>query len=267
MYKREEMILDDIIKKTKEDLKKRKKEFSLDWLGRSLAYNPYPPRDVKPFLTTSKDDPYRIIAEVKKASPSKGVIREDFDPLMIAKEYEKGGANAISVLTEPHFFKGDLEYLTMLRRYVSTPLLRKDFIVDEYQILEAVVYGADFILLIAKALSKKDLKRLLEYAWHLGLDVLVEIHDKEDLTKAIFAGADIIGINHRNLETFEMDMKLSEKLIPLIPNGKIIVAESGLSDKETLVELNKIGVDAFLIGEYFMRKENISESLREFKEI
>ena len=261
------MILDDIIKKTKEDLKKRKEEFSLDWLGRSLAYNPYPPRDVKPFLTTSKDDPYRIIAEVKKASPSKGVIREDFDPLMIAKEYEKGGANAISVLTEPHFFKGDLEYLTMLRRYVSTPLLRKDFIVDEYQILEAVVYGADFILLIAKALSKKDLKRLLEYAWHLGLDALVEIHDKEDLTKAIFAGADIIGINHRNLETFEMDMKLSEKLIPLIPNGKIIVAESGLSDKETLVELNKIGVDAFLIGEYFMRKENISESLREFKEI
>ncbi len=261
------MILDDIIKRTKEDLKKRKKEFSLDWLGRSLAYNPFPPRDVKPFLTTSDDDPYKIIAEVKKASPSKGVIKEDFDPLLIAKEYEKGGANAISVLTEPHFFQGDLEYLTMLRRYVSTPLLRKDFIIDEYQILEAVVYGADFILLIAKALSKKELKRLLEYAWHLGLDALVEIHDKEDLTKAIFAGADIIGINHRNLETFEMDMKLSEKLIPLIPNGKIIVAESGLNKKETLIELNKIGVDAFLIGEYFMRKDDIAESLKEFKEI
>ncbi len=261
------MILDDIIKKTKEDLKKRKKEFSLDWLGRSLAYNPFPPRDVKPFLTTSKDDPYRIIAEVKKASPSKGIIREDFDPLLIAKEYELGGASAISVLTEPHFFQGDIEYLTMLRRYVSTPLLRKDFIIDEYQILEAVVYGADFILLIAKALSKKELKRLLEYAWHLGLDALVEIHDKEDLKKAIFAGADIIGINHRNLETFEMDMKLSEKLIPLIPNGKIIVAESGLSNKETLIELNKIGVDAFLIGEYFMRKENIAQSLKEFKKI
>ncbi len=261
------MILDDIIKKTKSDLKKRKKEFSLDWLGRSLAYNPYPPRDVKPYLTTSKEDPYRIIAEVKKASPSKGVIREDFDPLVIAKEYEKGGASAISVLTEPHFFQGNIEYLTMLRRYVSTPLLRKDFIIDEYQIVEAAVYGADFILLIAKALSKKDLKRLLEYAWHLGLDALVEIHDKEDLTKAIFAGADIIGINHRNLETFEMDMKLSEKLIPLIPNGKIIVAESGLSDKETLVELNKIGVDAFLIGEYFMRKNDIAKSLKEFKKV
>ena len=261
------MILDDIIKKTKEDLKKRKKKFSLDWLGRSLAYNPYPPRDVKPFLRTSRDDPYRIIAEVKKASPSKGVIREDFDPLMIAKEYEKAGANAISVLTEPHFFQGDIEYLTMLRRYVSTLLLRKDFIIDEYQIVEAVVYGADFILLIAKALSKKELKRLLEYAWHLGLDALVEIHDKEDLTKAIFAGADIIGINHRNLETFEMDMKLSQKLIPMIPNGKIIVAESGLNDKETLIELNKIGVDAFLIGEYFMRQDDICSSLEEFKRL
>ena len=261
------MILDDIIKKTKEDLEKRKKEFSFDWLGRSLAYNPYPPRDVKPFLTSSADDPFRIIAEVKKASPSKGIIREDFDPLMIAKEYELGGANAISVLTEPHFFQGDIEYLTMLRRYVSTPLLRKDFIVDEYQILEAVVYGADFILLIAKALTKKELKNLLEYAWRLGLNALVEIHDKEDLTKAIFAGADIIGINHRNLETFKMDMKLSEKLMPLIPNGKIIVAESGLHDKDTLIELNKIGVDAFLIGEHFMRQDDISGSLKELKKI
>ncbi len=261
------MILDDIIKKTEEDLKKRKKEFSLDWLGRSLAYNPYQPRDVRPFLSSSQDDPYRIIAEVKKASPSKGIIRENFDPLLIAKEYEKGGANAISVLSEPHFFQGNLEYLTQIRRYVPTPLLRKDFIIDEYQILEALVYGADFILLIAKALSKKELKSLLEYAWHLGLNALVEIHDKDDLTKAIFAGADIIGINHRNLETFEMDMKLCQKLIPLIPNGKIIVAESGLNDKNTLIELNKIGVDAFLIGEYFMRKNNISQSLKEFKSL
>ncbi len=261
------MILDEIIEKTREDLERKKKEFSFDWLGRSLAYNPYPPRDVKPYLTSSDENPYRIIAEVKKASPSKGIIKEDFDPLLIAKEYEKGGADAISVLTEPHFFKGDIEYLTMLRRYVSTPLLRKDFIIDEYQILEAVVYGADFILLIAKALSKKELKRLLEYAWRLGLNALVEIHDKEDLTKAIFAGADIIGINHRNLETFEMDMELCHKLVPLIPNGKIIVAESGLGDKDIIVELNRIGVDAFLIGEHFMREDDISKRLKEFKKV
>ncbi|HIP29435.1 MAG TPA: indole-3-glycerol phosphate synthase TrpC [Sulfurospirillum arcachonense] len=257
------MILDEIIEKTREDLAKRKEEFTMDWLGRSLAFNPFAPRDIKPYLTATKENPYRIIAEVKKASPSKGIIREDFDPLFIAQEYEKGGASAISVLTEPHYFQGNIEYLTGIRRYVSTPLLRKDFIVDEYQILEAVVYGADFILLIAKALSKKELKSLLEYTWRLGMEALVEIHDKEDLTKAIFAGANIIGVNHRNLDTFEMDMNLTEKLMPLIPNGKIIVAESGLNDKETIKHLSSVGADAFLIGEYFMRKENISESLKE----
>jgi indole-3-glycerol phosphate synthase len=261
------MILDEIIEKTREDLAKRKEEFTMDWLGRSLAFNPFAPRDVKPYLTATKENPYRIIAEVKKASPSKGIIREDFDPLFIAQEYEKGGASAISVLTEPHYFKGNLEYLTGIRRYVSTPLLRKDFIVDEYQILEAVVYGADFILLIAKALTKKELKSLLEYTWRLGMEALVEIHDKEDLTKAIFAGANIIGVNHRNLDTFEMDMDLTEKLMPLIPNGKIIVAESGLNDKATIEHLSSVGADAFLIGEHFMRKENISESLKEIVKV
>jgi len=261
------MILDEIIDKTKEDLAKRKEEFTMDWLGRSLAFNPFAPRDIKPYLTATKENPYRIIAEVKKASPSKGIIREDFDPLMIAQEYEKGGASAISVLTEPHYFQGNIEYLTGIRRYVSTPLLRKDFIVDKYQVLEAVVYGADFILLIAKALTKKELKELLEYTWRLGMDALVEIHDKEDLTKAIFAGANIIGINHRNLDTFEMDMNLTQKLMPLIPNGKIIVAESGLKDKETIEHLSSVGADAFLIGEHFMRKENISESLKELVKV
>lgn len=259
------MILGEIIEKTRYDLERRKKEFTADWLGRSLAFNPFAPRDIKPYLRATKENPYRIIAEVKKASPSKGIIREDFDPLSIAQEYEKGGASAISVLTEPHYFQGNLEYLASIRRYVSTPLLRKDFIVDEYQILEAVVYGADFVLLIAKALSRKELKTLLEYTWRLGMEALVEIHDKEDLTKAIFAGANIIGVNHRNLDTFDMDMDLTEKLMPLIPNGKIIVAESGLKDKETIEHLSSVGADAFLIGEHFMRKDNISESLKELK--
>ncbi len=261
------MILDDIMKKTKEDVKKREKEFSLDWLGRSLAFNPYAPRDVHPFLTATKEDPYRIIAEVKKASPSKGVIREDFDPLFIAQQYSKAGVDAISVLTEPHFFQGNLEYLTGIRRYVPTPLLRKDFIFCEYQLVESLAYGADFVLLIAKCLTKKELKDLLNYTWHLGMNALVEVHDKEDLTKAIFAGADIIGVNHRNLETFEMDMSLTEKLMPLIPNGKIIVAESGINDKETIVELSKIGVDAFLIGEHFMRQDDIYESVKTLKDV
>ena len=259
------MILDEIIERTKEDLEKRKKDFSLEWLGRSLASNPYPPRDVKPYLTSTKEEPIRIIAEVKKASPSKGIIKEDFDPLVIAQSYSNSGANAISVLTEPHYFQGNLEYLTQIRRYVPTPLLRKDFIVDKYQIVEALVYGADFILLIAKALGTKELKELYEYALHVGLEVLVEIHDKEDLTKAMKCGATIIGINHRNLDTFEMDMELCDKLIPMIPNGKIIVAESGVSDVETIKRLSDIGADAFLIGEHFMRQDSIEDEMRKFK--
>jgi indole-3-glycerol phosphate synthase len=260
------VILDEIIERTKSDLEEKKAKYSLDWLGRSLAFNPYVPRDIKPYLTSTEDEPYRIIAEVKKASPSKGVIREDFDPLLIAKEYEASGANAISVLTEPHYFKGDLEYLTQLRRYVSTPLLRKDFIVDKYQLLEALVYGADFVLLIAKALSRKELKELLNYTWHLGMEALVEIHDKEDLTKAIFAGANIIGINHRNLDTFKMDMKLCHQLIPMIPNGKIIVAESGIDDTEIMKELHSVGADAFLIGEHFMRQDDIGAEVKRLKQ-
>lgn len=259
------MILDKIIKKTLEDVKVREKEFSIDWLGTSLAFNGFMPRDVKPLLASTPEDPYKIIAEVKKASPSKGVIREDFDPLTIGQAYERGGANAISVLTEPHFFQGNLEYLTGLRRYVGIPLLRKDFIMTKYQVMEALVYGADFILLIAKALARKELKILLDYAHSLNLEVLVEIHDKSDLTKAIAVGANIIGINHRNLETFEMDMSLSEKLIPLIPNGKIIVAESGITTHEQVVELNKFGVDAFLVGEHFMRQDDEEQAVRDLK--
>jgi len=258
-------ILDEIIKKTKEDVAKREKDFSIDWLGRSLAYNARAPRDVFSYLKATEEDPYRIIAEVKKASPSKGIIREDFDPLAIAQNYEAGGASAISVLTEPHFFQGDLEYLAGIRRYVGIPLLRKDFIVSQYQLVEALVYGADFILLIAAALSKKELKELLNYTRHLGMEALVEVHNKADLVKAIYVGADIIGINHRNLETFEMDMELCHKLVPLIPNGKVIVAESGIYEHGQLEDLAKVGVDAFLVGESLMRQEDEKKALEILK--
>jgi indole-3-glycerol phosphate synthase len=258
-------ILDEIIKKTREDLAKRKVDYPEEWLGRSLAFNPFVPKDILSSLRSTEENPYRIIAEVKKASPSKGIIREDFDPILIAQQYTNGGADALSILTEPHFFQGDKEYLGMVRRYTPLPLLRKDFIVDKYQILEALAFGADFILLIAMALSRKELKELYEYALHLGLEVLVEVHNKRDLVKAIFAGATIIGINHRNLESFEMDMTLSERLIPLIPNGKIIVAESGINDHDTVVELSKVGADAFLVGEHFMRQDNITEAIEKLK--
>ncbi|OPX27835.1 MAG: indole-3-glycerol phosphate synthase [Campylobacteraceae bacterium 4484_166] len=260
------MILDEIIKKTKEELEKTKTNYPLEWLGRSLSYNPYPPRDVKTALKSTDEKKIRIIAEVKKASPSKGVICKDFDPMQIAHNYSQGGADAISVLTEPFWFKGDIEYLTQIRRYNQTPLLRKDFIIDKYQIVQALVYGADFILLIAKALSTKELKELYDYALYVGLDVLVEIHDKEDLKKAMKCGANIIGINHRNLETFKIDMKLCYQLIPMIPNGKIIVAESGVNKRETIDELSKIGVDAFLVGEHLMR-QNIDDIQDELKSL
>ncbi|SFV58838.1 Indole-3-glycerol phosphate synthase [hydrothermal vent metagenome] len=258
-------ILDEIIKKTKDDLEKRKIEYPVEWLGRSLAFNPFVPKDVHGFLKATDENPYRIIAEVKKASPSKGIIREDFDPIQIAQQYTEGGADALSILTEPHYFQGDKEYLGMIRRYTHLPLLRKDFIVDKYQLVEALAFGADFVLLIAKALSRKELKELYEYSLHLGLEVLVEVHDKSDLVKAMFAGANIVGINHRNLETFKMDMTLTEKLIPLIPNGKIIVAESGINDHQTVKELSKIGADAFLVGEHFMRQDNIINAVKDLK--
>jgi len=258
-------ILDEIIKKTKDDLEKRKVEYPLEWLGRSLAYNPFAPKDIKTALKSTKDNPYRIIAEVKKASPSKGIIREDFDPMVLGQAYEKGGADSLSILTEPHFFQGDKEYLGMVRRYTSIPLLRKDFIVDKYQLVEALAFGADYVLLIAMALTRKELKELINYTRHLGMEALVEIHDKKDLTKAIFSGADIIGINHRNLETFEMDMKLSEKLIPLIPKNKIIVAESGITDHEMVKELSSVGADAFLVGEHFMRQDDVTQAVKDLK--
>ena len=259
------MILDEILERTKIDLERKKTRVSFDELGRTLSANPFMPRDVKNALKSSIDEPIRIIAEVKKASPSKGIIRENFDPIQIAIEYEKGGANAFSVVTEPHFFKGNLDYISFIRRYTNTPILRKDFIIDRYQILEALVFGADFVLLIARVLKGDYLRELLEFARHLGLEALVEIHDEDDLKKAIFAGADIIGINQRNLIDFSMNPELFDRLIPLIPNNKIIVAESGLKDHKMLCELGKMGVDAFLIGEHFMRCDDIKSELKRMK--
>lgn len=259
------VILDKILNQTKLDLQKRKLSYPQAWLEKAFSANHYKPRDVVSALKSTPDEPFRIIAEVKKASPSKGVIRENFDPLAIAKEYESACANAMSILTEPHFFQGNLEYLTQIRRYSATPLLRKDFIIDKYQILEALIYGADFVLLIAKALQKSDLKQLNDYAISLGLCTLVETHDEDDIQKALYADAKIIGINHRNLKTFDMDMSLCERLVPLIGNDKIIVAESGIYEHSQLVWLNKLGVDAFLIGEHFMRQNSILDALRKIK--
>ena len=251
------MILDQIIERTKEDLALRKSQTPFEKLQELAAKNPREIKDAVKALKSSADEPYRIIAEVKKASPSKGLIRQNFAPVEIAKEYEKGGANAISVLTEPHFFKGNLEYLAAIRQISSLPLLRKDFIVDEYQILEALVYGADFVLLIAKALSAGELKRL---------EALVETQDEEDVEKSNFACAKIVGVNHRNLSTFEMDMSLCGKLFSKIKNASVIVAESGIYEHSQLKELHAQGADAFLIGEHFMRQEDLAKAVKTVKE-
>jgi len=253
------MILQKIINKTKENLKKEKSIDELLDIKRDI-------KDVKNFLKSTKDNPYRIIAEVKKASPSKGIIREDFDPIKIAKEYNEV-ADAMSVLTEPFFFQGNLEYLKQISQFAKIPLLRKDFIIDIYQIAQAYNAGADFVLLIAKALEKEKLKELYNFAKSIGLEVLFEIHDKEDLQKALFVGAKIIGFNHRNLKTFEMNMELSRELMPLIPDDAIKVAESGINDFEMVKKLNSYGVDAFLVGEHFMRQDNIKKAVLELKGI
>ncbi len=254
------MILKKIIEKTRNDLEKRKnKEDFEKYLNKERTF-----RNVKKALKSTSDNPYRIIAEIKKASPSKGVIREDFDPVAIAKEY-LSAADAISILTEPHFFQGSLEYLKEINEFSKIPLLRKDFIIDEFQIAEAYAAGADFILLIAKALDFNQLQKLYNFAKNTGLEVLFEIHDEEDLDKALRVGADIIGFNHRNLKTFEMDMELSKKLIPLLPDDVIVVAESGINDFETVKALHKNGVDAFLVGEHIMRQNNFEKAIKKLK--
>jgi indole-3-glycerol phosphate synthase len=252
-------ILEKIIKKTEQNLKKDKSIDELLDIKRDI-------KDVKKFLKSTNDNPYKIIAEVKKASPSKGVIKEDFDPIEIAKEYNEV-ADAMSVLTEPFFFQGSLDYLREISKFAKIPLLRKDFIIDVYQIAEAYNAGADFVLLIAKALSREKLQELYNFAKNLGLEVLFEIHDKEDLQKALFVGAEIIGFNHRDLKTFKMNMELSRDLMPLLPENSIKVAESGINDFEMVKKLHSYGVDAFLVGEHFMRQKDIKKAVLELKGI
>lgn len=254
------MILNQIIDRTKFDLKKQKQKLPFNILQKALSHSRSPLDPLK-----SLKDGINIIAEVKKASPSKGVIRDDFDPLQIALEYERAGAWAISVLCEPHYFLGSIEYLGLVRRFVNLPLLRKDFIIDRYQIAQARIYGADMILLIAKALDTKSLIELSNYANELNLTVLMEIHDEEDLEKALQTNAKLIGINHRNLKTFDMDMELSLKLKELIPSDRVVVAESGLYSYNQILSLNQNGIRGFLIGEHFMRQDDIYQAVMDIR--
>lgn len=259
------MILDEIFAQCKENLKRQKQQISYNNIEQKAVQNAeFKPRNPQNILHALRknDHQFNVIAEVKKASPSKGVIREEFLPLHIAQNYAQNGAVAISVLTEKHYFQGDLAYLEAISKHVQVPLLRKDFIVDEYQILESLASGADFILLIARMFEKKELHKLAHFAKSLKLEVLFEIHSKQDLEKALFANAKIIGVNHRDLNDFSVDITLCEKLLPFIPKESVIVAESGLNDKQNVLYLDALGVDAFLIGEYLMRQNDEGIALR-----
>ncbi len=203
------------------------------------------------------------IAEVKKASPSRGIIREDFDALKIAKIYEKNQAAAISVLTEDKYFLGKPAYLRDISDAVRVPTLMKDFIIHEHQIYEASVCGASAVLLIVAILSNEELNRLMSTAHKLGLDCLVEVHDEDELKRALAVDAEIIGINNRNLHSFVVDKETSERLAPMIPKGKVIVAESGLDSFDDIKRLRKLGVHAVLIGETFMKAEDIGGKIKE----
>jgi len=203
-----------------------------------------------------------IIAEVKKASPSKGIIRADFDPVAIAKTYQENGAACLSVLTDEKYFMGSNEYLSAIRQVVTLPILRKDFIVDSYQILESKLIGADCILLIMAMLDEKQAIDLEQAALEIGLSVLIEIHDENDLQKALKLKSRLIGINNRDLKTFEISLEVSKKIAPKIPQDKIIICESGIFTKADILEMQKIGINSFLIGESLMRQDDIGLALR-----
>jgi indole-3-glycerol phosphate synthase len=203
-----------------------------------------------------------VIAECKRRSPSRGVLRPRYDPVEIARGYQTAGAVAISVLTEPTFFDGSLDHLTAVRDHVDLPLLRKDFVVSEYQLFEARAAGADAVLLIVAALGAPELARLAARAAALGLDVLVEVHDEKELALAVDTGARLIGVNNRNLRTLQVDVRASESLVSGIPAGVVKVSESGLRSADDLVRLRQIGYEAFLIGERFMTMEDPGAGLR-----
>lgn len=254
------MILDKIVAQKKIDLEEFKKNNTLEEIKEKALKCP----KRASFKEALKKEGLSIIGELKKASPSKGVIVEDFRPMELLKDYEKI-ANCVSVLTEEKFFLGSPEYLRDAANNTKLPLLRKDFIIDEIQIYEAKILGASAILLICAILSVEEMKNFLAIAKTLDLDVLVESHNEEELQKALLAGAEIVGINNRNLSTFELTIDTTLNLLPLIPEGKVIVSESGFHTAEDIQKIKGTRVDAILVGESFMRTDNIVEKAKEFR--
>jgi indole-3-glycerol phosphate synthase len=220
-------------------------------------------RDFRAALLDGAHPGIALIAEVKKASPSAGIICRDFDPVRIAKEYESAGASCLSVLTDENFFQGSLDYLRQIRAAVKLPLLRKDFIIDERQILEAIEWGADAILLIVSILSDAQLQKFHSLAMDAGLAALVEVHDGRELDRALKVGADLIGVNNRDLKTFTVDLATTEMLASKLGPEKILVAESGIHTREDVKRLKKCGATAILVGESLLRGGDIHRKIHE----
>jgi indole-3-glycerol phosphate synthase len=250
-------LLTDILDEKKREVRELEKRSKL---LSDHAWGP-PPRDFKTAINQSGK--IGLIAEIKFASPSAGVIRERIDPNSIGKLYEKAGARAISLITDQPFFGGDLQHLPLLKKAVSLPILRKDFVFDEVQLCESRRGGADAVLLIARILVRKQLTFLIDLCRQLGMAALVEVHDRPDLEKALACGAEIIGINNQDLDTFEVDLKTTLDLVPHIPQGVVRVSESGIQGKDDIGLLRKVGIQAILVGTTLMKSENLLEKTKE----
>ncbi len=256
-------ILDRIVAAKRQEIAERRVGVPLVELERRLATAP-PVRDFRAALLHGPG--MGIIAEVKKASPSAGVLRVDFDPVAIAQSYAAAGADGLSVLTDAPFFQGELAYLTVIRAAVAAPpLLRKDFLLDPYQVLEARVAGADAVLLIAEILDDATLKLLLRETRALGMQALVELYDRNNLPRVVDSGATLIGINNRDLRSFETRLEHTLELAPLVPADRVLVSESGIKTRDDIQRLHSAGVKAVLIGETFMRSTDAAAKLRELR--
>ncbi len=256
-------ILKKIVARKAEEVSDRIRKLPLDQLKQHLATAPQSRGFVESMRTKLNDGQSAVIAEIKKASPSKGVIREHFIPSEIAKSYEKGGAACLSVLTDIDFFQGSDLYLKQAREACSLPVLRKDFMIDPYQVYEARAMGADCILLIAACLSDQQMSELTEVAQHLGLDVLVEVHDETELERSLPLNLPLVGINNRNLRTFETSLETTIRMLQMIPEDRIVVTESGIHSYDDVVLMREHRVNSFLVGEAFMRADDPGQKLSE----
>lgn len=260
------MILDSIFanrKKQLDILKEKTPTAQIEDEARRFAQR----HETKDFAGALRGGRLSVIAEVKKASPSKGLICENFDPVGIAREYERSGAAAVSVLTEETYFRGSADYLKAIRKEISLPILRKDFIFDEWQICEARLIGADAVLLIAAMLSESRLKELLKYARSLSLEALVETHNEREVEAAQRAGAAVFGVNNRNLNDFSVDTGCACRLSKLLPEGAVFVAESGIKNGNDAKKMREAGADAVLVGEALMTADSISQKLDELRAV